>query len=221
MPTFQPYWGKPAVRNDRGGSRRRRHHAKPGPRIGPTQLRGAAGNGLPYRDHRHRSPHPLMPRGCHFSLAGGRQSANLSRIEPMGTHETAEAHHVLGGAAAIRRSGTASRGVRDAVTQRRSRDATDVTNREALFVGTARPEPYLSGRSGVDWRKSDAFYFSLEPFDHPVWLCERGYGASRTPAARCCSSQSGRHRRRPRFGFCLRATWAADPLPGRTVQSLQ
>ena len=40
---------------------------------------------------------------------------------------------LLGGAAAIRRSGTASRGVRDAVTQRRSRDATDVTNHEAAI----------------------------------------------------------------------------------------
>jgi hypothetical protein len=75
-----------------------------------------------------------------------------------------------------------------------------------LFVGTARLEPYLGARSEVDWRKSDAFYFGLEPFDHPVWLCERGYGASRTPAARYCSSQSGHDRLRPRFGFCLRAT---------------
>src|SRR6516165_4929312 len=38
MPSFQPYWGKPAVRNDRGGSRRRRHHSKPGPRLDPTRL---------------------------------------------------------------------------------------------------------------------------------------------------------------------------------------
>jgi hypothetical protein len=36
-----------------GGSRRRRHHAKPGPRLDPTQLRGAAGNSRPYRECRH------------------------------------------------------------------------------------------------------------------------------------------------------------------------
>src|SRR6516225_2175829 len=47
MPSFQPYWGKPAVR----GSRRRRHHSKPGPRLDPTRLRGAPGNGRSYRDH--------------------------------------------------------------------------------------------------------------------------------------------------------------------------
>ena len=34
---FQPYWGKPAVRNDRGGSRKRRHHSKPDPRLDPTR----------------------------------------------------------------------------------------------------------------------------------------------------------------------------------------
>ena len=28
----------------------------------------------------------------------------------------------------------------------------------------------------------------------------------------------GMNRLRPRFGFCLRATRTADPLPGRTVQ---
>src|SRR5712671_5480880 len=59
-----------------------------------------------------------------------------------------------------------------------------------------------TGISLTRWRKSDAFYFGLEPSDHPVWLCERGYGASLTPAARL----------RPRFGFCLRATWAAEWL---------
>src|SRR5262252_7033353 len=48
MPTFQPYWGKPAVRNDRGGSRRRRHHSKPGPRLDPTRLGGEGGNTLAY-----------------------------------------------------------------------------------------------------------------------------------------------------------------------------
>jgi putative tryptophan/tyrosine transport system substrate-binding protein len=34
---FQPYWGKLAVRNDRGGSRKRRHHSKPDPRLDPTR----------------------------------------------------------------------------------------------------------------------------------------------------------------------------------------
>jgi hypothetical protein len=40
MPSFQPYWGKPAVRNDRGDRGRRRHHSKPGPRLDPTRLSG-------------------------------------------------------------------------------------------------------------------------------------------------------------------------------------
>src|SRR6202162_4105762 len=34
---FQPYWGKLAARNDRGGSRKRRHHSKPDPRLDPTR----------------------------------------------------------------------------------------------------------------------------------------------------------------------------------------
>ena len=34
---FQPYWIKLAVRNDRGGSRKRRHHSKPDPRLDPTR----------------------------------------------------------------------------------------------------------------------------------------------------------------------------------------
>jgi hypothetical protein len=29
MPAFQPYWGRPAVRNDRAGRWKRRHHSKP------------------------------------------------------------------------------------------------------------------------------------------------------------------------------------------------
>src|SRR5438477_105462 len=33
--------GKPAVRNDRGGSRKRRHHSKPDQRLDPTRLLGA------------------------------------------------------------------------------------------------------------------------------------------------------------------------------------
>jgi hypothetical protein len=72
----------------------------------------------------------------------------------------------------------------------------------------------------IKWRKSDAFYFGLESFDHPVWLCERGYGASRT-AARHGSYRSGQDRLRPRFGFCLRASWAADAVPAGTVRRLQ
>src|SRR5450631_1983569 len=50
MPTFQPYWGNPPY-GMIGGSTRRRHHAKPGPRLDPTQLRGARRNPRPYRDH--------------------------------------------------------------------------------------------------------------------------------------------------------------------------
>src|SRR6202051_340899 len=44
MPAFQPYRGKPAVRNDREGSRTRRHHSKPGPRLDSTRLRGSGCN---------------------------------------------------------------------------------------------------------------------------------------------------------------------------------
>jgi len=102
-----------------------------------------------------------------------------------------------------------------------ARDAADVNNREAAICWDgavwALPEQPLR----VDWRKSDAFYLGLGPFDHPVWLCERGYGASRTPAARYCSSRSGHDRLRPRFGSCLRPTRAADPLPVGTVQWVQ
>jgi hypothetical protein len=50
MPAFQPYWGKPAVRNDRGDGWKRRHHSKPVTRHCPTRLRGALGNRRPYRD---------------------------------------------------------------------------------------------------------------------------------------------------------------------------
>jgi hypothetical protein len=61
----------------------------------------------------------------------------------------------------------------------------------------------------VDWRKSDAFYFGLESFGHPVWLCQRGYDASRTPAARHCSFPTLDFLKF-RFGFWARAAWAAD-----------
>ena len=37
QPAFQPYWGKLAVRNDRGDRRKRRHHSKPDPRLDPTR----------------------------------------------------------------------------------------------------------------------------------------------------------------------------------------
>ena len=40
MPAFRPYRGKPAVRNDREGSRKRRHHSKPDPRLDSTRLSG-------------------------------------------------------------------------------------------------------------------------------------------------------------------------------------
>src|SRR5215467_4052475 len=47
MHIFQPYWGKPAVRNDRGGLWKRRHHSKPGPRHDPTRLRGRSAMVVP------------------------------------------------------------------------------------------------------------------------------------------------------------------------------
>src|SRR6516165_11685951 len=49
MPAFQPYWGKPDVRNDRGWWKRR-HHSKPATRHCPTRLRGAISDGRTYRD---------------------------------------------------------------------------------------------------------------------------------------------------------------------------
>src|SRR5215831_1685698 len=47
MPAFQLYRGKPAVRNDREGRGKRRHHSKPGfaPRLYPTA--GARSNSVP------------------------------------------------------------------------------------------------------------------------------------------------------------------------------
>ena len=50
MPAFQPYWGKPAVRNDRGergnvGILRSSVRA-----LVPTRLRGAISDGRRYRD---------------------------------------------------------------------------------------------------------------------------------------------------------------------------
>src|SRR5215472_574969 len=46
-----------------GGSRRRRHHSKPGPRLDPTRLRGAPSNGRLYRN---REIAPVFSRvaGC-------------------------------------------------------------------------------------------------------------------------------------------------------------
>jgi hypothetical protein len=37
IPALKPYWGKPAVRNFRGGPWKRRHHSKPDSRHGPTR----------------------------------------------------------------------------------------------------------------------------------------------------------------------------------------
>ncbi len=59
MPAFQPYWGKPAVRNDRGRWKRR-HHSKPATRHCPTRLRGAISDDRPYRDS--------YPRGRHLEF---------------------------------------------------------------------------------------------------------------------------------------------------------
>jgi hypothetical protein len=47
-----------------------------------------------------------------------------------------------------------------------------------------------TGAAWLIWRKSDAVYFDLEPFNNSVWLRERDYGAPHTPAARYCSLQS-------------------------------
>jgi len=49
MPAFQPYWGKPAVRNDRGDGGNVGIHSKPATRHCPTRLRGAIRDGRPYR----------------------------------------------------------------------------------------------------------------------------------------------------------------------------
>jgi len=51
LPAFQAYWGKPAVRNDRGDGGNVAHHSKPATRHCPTRLRGAISNDRPYRVH--------------------------------------------------------------------------------------------------------------------------------------------------------------------------
>src|SRR3954469_13356580 len=62
-PAFQPYWGKTAVRNDRGDreetSASFEAEARSAPRSYPTA--GGAGNGRPYRD---RVAHPEQARGA-------------------------------------------------------------------------------------------------------------------------------------------------------------
>jgi hypothetical protein len=50
MPAFQPYRGKPAVRNDREGRGNDGIIRSPGSRLDSTRLRGAPSNGHPYRD---------------------------------------------------------------------------------------------------------------------------------------------------------------------------
>ena len=52
MPAFQPYRGKPAVRNDREGRGNDGIIRSPGSRLDSTRLRGAPSNGCPYRDRR-------------------------------------------------------------------------------------------------------------------------------------------------------------------------
>src|SRR5262252_5956692 len=60
-----------------GGSRRRRHHSKPGPRLDPTRLRGVSSNGHPYRDPR---PHSVIASSRSPSL--GDCKADLRRHRP-------------------------------------------------------------------------------------------------------------------------------------------
>src|SRR6266571_45818 len=52
MPAFQPYRGKPAVRNDREGRGNDGIVRSPGSRLDSTRLRGALSNERPYRDLR-------------------------------------------------------------------------------------------------------------------------------------------------------------------------
>ncbi len=52
MPAFQPYRGKPAVRNDREGRGNDGIIRSPGSRLDSTRLRGALSNERPYRDLR-------------------------------------------------------------------------------------------------------------------------------------------------------------------------
>src|SRR6516162_4135497 len=50
MPAFQPYRGKPAVRNDRESRGNDGIIRSPGSRLDSTRLRGVGGNAHPYRD---------------------------------------------------------------------------------------------------------------------------------------------------------------------------
>jgi hypothetical protein len=52
MPAFQPYRGKPVVRNDREGRGNDGIIRSPGSRLDSTRLRGVLGNERPYRDRR-------------------------------------------------------------------------------------------------------------------------------------------------------------------------
>ncbi len=56
MPAFQPYRGKPAVRNDREGRGNDGIVRSPGSRLDSTRLRGALSNERPYRDQ-HKAGH--------------------------------------------------------------------------------------------------------------------------------------------------------------------
>ena len=60
-PAFQPYWGTPAVRNDREDRGKRRHHSKPDPRLDPTRL--------------HNGTHRRCWPSANISAVGGRQAA--------------------------------------------------------------------------------------------------------------------------------------------------
>src|SRR5215467_7184751 len=46
----------------------RQHHTKPGPRHGPTRLRGARGNSRPYRDTEPDLPNMMLGQTAHFRV---------------------------------------------------------------------------------------------------------------------------------------------------------
>lgn len=63
-PTFQPYWGKPDVRNDRGGSWKRDHGGNVNP---PRNRKGGDGN--PPSKVRAPVPYPTGSPGVRFPRA--------------------------------------------------------------------------------------------------------------------------------------------------------
>ena len=66
--------------NDKGGSRKHRHHAKPDPRLDPTR---PPSNGMPVRLH--RNPHPIPSRPRNSRLIGKPSDQRRWRINPVRT----------------------------------------------------------------------------------------------------------------------------------------